>query len=327
MKPLLYIFIVLLCIGLVESVNNYISPPIVSSSISSPILQPINATNNNYIIINITNNITNNVTQLLYINFTNNVTNNITNIVVNNISQNITNFVMLNITNNITNNISMTEYLTNNITIYSNCTANFNLTYATTNNITNNVTNNYTSIFNYTYYMTSISFYLLAGGNTSYINFNETKLNETINARINISDIDAEYYGELYNSSSSTLTMTTQNVLYNITGFYSGESNGVILSNNNMRVNKSGLYIISYSVSGSLVVNNDLEFAILINGVKQNKSSVINHYQTTYSVVNMLYMQRLNVNDTVVLSVLNLDSSGRVITFTNRNIIIYKVSN
>lgn len=156
---------------------------------------PVSVTNNNTIIT------LNNITNYNYFNVTNNITNTIYFSTINNFTNNFTNYFSVVLENNITTNNSYFIYFTNNITNEINNVI----------NITNNLTTQQTFYINYTeirnVFDVGVGYYVY--NNSGYLDVNETKLNNTINAITSI-----------YNDTSLINTIN-QTLSSNVSDIYS----------------------------------------------------------------------------------------------------------
>lgn len=136
------------------------------------------------------------------------------------------------------------------------------------------------------------------------------------------------FYGGIYNTSTGTTTMTLQTVWYNLTGFTSDTSNGIIIGNSDMRVNQSGTYVISYYVSGSVNGADDISMRISVNNVSIAKSvSTIRYANGVSNVASWSMLYKFNVNDVITMQVSDLSSNNKIFTSNNKNIIMYRIGN
>lgn len=136
------------------------------------------------------------------------------------------------------------------------------------------------------------------------------------------------FYGELFNTTSTTRTLTTRYVWYNLTKFEIGEINGWYSSGTgDLICNKSGLYEVSYLISATLNANDEVDFILVNNGIAINKSLVKTRYvsgQYEASSINLLY--RFEVGDILQLQASDQTSNGKTLTEDNRNIIVNRIS-
>jgi hypothetical protein len=137
-------------------------------------------------------------------------------------------------------------------------------------------------------------------------------------------------YGEMYNSTEGgTLELTNQNEWYNITGFSSGFNNGWYFNSttNELICNSSGIYRVIYSITFALSAASQIEIQVIINNVADEKSiSIDSSSSNTYQTSTYTYLQNYSVGDKLVIQVMNIEASGKVMTFRNRNLIVDKLS-
>lgn len=327
--------VALFCIALIGFASAGVTyvPPITSGqSVTTTPFQTgqgnttVNINNTNYIVMNITNNITTyinlteNITQFNIINITNNITNNYYAgwLTVNNIN---------NITNNVTNNITIlenvTNIITNNLTLYVN-----NMTTYVTNNVT--TVNNFTTINNFTYYMQSLSKYLIIQANSSNIDFNETVLNNTITSLINSNN--AKNYGEIYysNLTGKTLILILANqtyMFYNTINYTSTITNGCGMTlSYYMTCNNSGIYEISYIIAGELDNNNYLYTQLYVNNQPIPQSII---FQKPFATESREFHSTSIINYTtpylVDVRIANTQVNGRTFRLYNAKIIMRQI--
>jgi len=136
-------------------------------------------------------------------------------------------------------------------------------------------------------------------------------------------------YGEMYNSTAGgTLTLTTQNEWYNLTGFSSGFDNGWYLnsSTNELICNSSGVYRVIYSITFSLSAASQIEMQVITNNIADEKSiSIDSSSSNTYQTSTYTYLQNYSIGDKLAMQVRNIEASGKVMTFKNRNLIVDKL--
>lgn len=137
------------------------------------------------------------------------------------------------------------------------------------------------------------------------------------------------FYGEIYNITSTTKTLTTQNVWYNLTNFGGGEFNGLSYDGDGIiSINTSGLYLITYFISATLSANNNIEYQLIYNNSVIDKSKTLVRYTTGYyTPISLSLYYRLNANTKIYLQARNIDSGGRILSEDNRNINLLRVSN
>jgi hypothetical protein len=137
------------------------------------------------------------------------------------------------------------------------------------------------------------------------------------------------FYGEGYNSTNLALTMTTQSVWYNITGFFSGEMSGWNLSNSFIfTCTQAGLYDVYYSFNGAVNNNDIVQYRFLVNNVLESKGDITMRYSNAQSeVVNVRFLRRFAVGDVVYIQVMDTSRNGAINTFDNRNVMMIRIGN
>jgi hypothetical protein len=170
------------------------------------------------------------------------------------------------------------------------------------------------------------------GLNTTMLALNTS--NTTTNARIDslnttMNAMDVSYYGGIYNSTAGqTLTLTAANTWYNLTNWVSGLQNGFNTTAGGIGVtcNKSGTYVITYSITSTINANQEVQFQILKNNVAEPKSYSRNTFTTNnYQQISYSFFEALVVGDNITMQVRNPGSAGKVLTTDNRNLVIFKV--
>jgi hypothetical protein len=134
-------------------------------------------------------------------------------------------------------------------------------------------------------------------------------------------------YGEMYNSTSASLTLTTINVWYNITDFITGELSGWSVTDNSyLTSNDDGLYKITYNIIATVSANNELDYQILNNGIPISKSlSRVRYASAQYLPLSFTFFSRIVDGDNISIQVRNADSSGRIMSIDNRLVIVDEV--
>lgn len=137
------------------------------------------------------------------------------------------------------------------------------------------------------------------------------------------------YYGEIFNSTSTTRTLTTQNVWYNLTSYGSGELSGwTYLGNGALRCDQAGLYNVAFEMSASVNNNDVVQYQFILNNVAITKSVITQRYSTgQQDVITGLFLQRFNVNDVIQLQVQDTSRNGAILSQDNRNIIVQRIGN
>lgn len=139
------------------------------------------------------------------------------------------------------------------------------------------------------------------------------------------------YYGEMYNSTTGSITLTTEDFWYNVTGFAAGELSGWYFDGTTAELvcNKSGMYRVTYQLSMSLAsVANELWLQMTINDTADAKSLAKNQQAPgAYGTISYSYFQRFGVGDRLKLQVSNQESGGKTLTIANRNVNVLKVGN
>ncbi len=137
------------------------------------------------------------------------------------------------------------------------------------------------------------------------------------------------YYGELYNVSQQSFTMTTQNVWYNITSFDIGSNSG-FESINNYKLNctQNGLYFVTYSINAEVNNNDNINYRIIINNTVEQKGDTIQRYANGLpnNIVGQ-FLHRFTEGEIVYLQLQDITRNGATITFYNKNLIMTRVGN
>jgi hypothetical protein len=138
------------------------------------------------------------------------------------------------------------------------------------------------------------------------------------------------YYADIYNDTAgATTTMTTQNAWYNVTGFTLGENNGFTYNATTGKItaNQSGLYQVSFFMTGSVNNNDQIEFQLLVNGTVDPKS-FISHRQANGVLLTMgtVYFDRINTGDYYNLQIRDTQRNGAVYTYNNRVINFVRIT-
>jgi hypothetical protein len=144
----------------------------------------------------------------------------------------------------------------------------------------------------------------------------------TINSRGTYSEM-------LNNTAAGTLTMTTQNVWYNVSGLALGHTTPgfTIISGYRLNVSETGTYMIGYAISGAINNNDNAEFQITVNGVGQEGTQVLRFSNAIPGQISDTYIDNLNAGDLVVLQIRDQTRNGAVMTYQNREVSIVKVGN
>jgi hypothetical protein len=227
-------------------------------------------------------------------------------------------------------NVTSQNYITiiNNVTTM-NCSYINNITNIVMN-ITNNITNNITMIFNYNDYFnqalnttSDVTFNSITGYNTtiqlkSYFDTQYYSINNP-NNYINNSFND-KYYGEVYNTSDYTITMTTRYVYYNYTALQTGYMYGFTNTGQYLIANNSGIYKITLSLHGEVNNNDDVIIIMNKNDLPIQKSNVSNRYENGLdAVISISFIETLSQNDTLNLQIADQTRNGAIFTFHNIN--------
>lgn len=137
------------------------------------------------------------------------------------------------------------------------------------------------------------------------------------------------FYGEMYNTNTTTQTMTTQNTWYNITTFLGGEMSGWSLSNNQtLTCAQSGLYSVDFIVNAAVNNNDNVQYRALINGIIEPKSELLIRYSTNLAnIANMKFLRRFNAGDSIYFQINDNQRNGAVITYDSRTVIVTRIGN
>jgi len=148
----------------------------------------------------------------------------------------------------------------------------------------------------------------------------------------NISSLttDVAYYGGMFNSTSGSITLTLKSVWYNISDFEAGELNGWWFNKTSQELvcNNSGVYHVSYSLSGKEASVDDCFFQLTINGIADNKS-LTKQSQTVgyFETISFAYLRRFSIGDAIKFQLSDNTAAGKVFTLENRNVNVFKVGN
>lgn len=158
----------------------------------------------------------------------------------------------------------------------------------------------------------------------------KTGLTETSNTYqwLNIHD-----FGEMYQYNNGIATVIgVASTWYQVANFSAGSlgygSSGVVFAGNQLQVKRSGLYKIDWTCSSiSAGVNQDMEYAIAVNGTVDNKTVTRRRHASTDtgSCAGNGIIQ-LNVNDLIDFRVQNL-TSGTNATIVHANVNLTQIDN
>jgi hypothetical protein len=137
-----------------------------------------------------------------------------------------------------------------------------------------------------------------------------------------------QYYGSAYDTvNGAALTLTTQSAWYNISGFLIGEGNALVVATSKFTVNVSGLFQISYALTGSLNNNDETQFQIIVNNVAEPRSLSTNRYSNGQSsTVVMVFTDRFALGDNISLQMRDTTRNGAQMTFTNKEFTMSRLS-
>ena len=140
------------------------------------------------------------------------------------------------------------------------------------------------------------------------------------------------FYGEMYNTSTGTLTLGNANIWSNITGMASGELSGWTINNTGVSetlvCSQSGLYTVTYTINAALNANDLSSYRVMINDVQELKGDVNYKYVTGASqVISSTFLRRFNSSDRLYLQFTDTATNNKVLTMDNRNIIVTRIGN
>lgn len=137
------------------------------------------------------------------------------------------------------------------------------------------------------------------------------------------------FYAEIFNTTSTTKTMTTRYVYYNLTSYESSDLNGwIYLGNGYLQCNQSGNYNVDYSINSAVDNNDVLYYKLFKNDIEINKSlSIIRYANGKYEPITFSFYLSLNKDDIINLRVADQTRNGATLSEDNRNIRLNRIGN
>lgn len=140
----------------------------------------------------------------------------------------------------------------------------------------------------------------------------------------------AKNYISTYNVSASTLSMVAQNVWYNITGMnlYGAVGWSVINTSNvsTINCNVSGIYQVTYMLTGSPDNNDVIKLQIVVNGVAVDRSLIAHRLNTNLvQTVDLHYIQNFTQGDNVTIQLRDTSRNNAIYSYTNSELVIVEI--
>lgn len=137
------------------------------------------------------------------------------------------------------------------------------------------------------------------------------------------------FYAELYNTTTSTITLTTQSAWYNVSNMNTGELSGWITTQGYiLNCTQSGLYQVTYSINGAANNNDVYNYRVLINNIVELKGDATMRYSSGQSdQVVSTFLKRFNTYDNIILQIRDTSRANGQFTYDNRNILLTRIGN
>ena len=170
-------------------------------------------------------------------------------------------------------------------------------------------------------------------GATLNAKYNDSAKINAVNTTANIESLGFTNidYAEAFNTTTGgNVTMTTQNVFYNVSGLGAGELLGwQLLSGQFLNCTDAGLYQVIYNINGAVNNNDVIEYQVIINTTTVESKGFISYRYSTglNAFASKTFNRRFSVGDRIFIQYRDTTRAGAVFTYASREITINKIGN